>query len=909
MQKIRRINIVPICLIAFVVGIFLCSITFFAPLSASAESLHSHVEDDYCLVCDIASKINALPDAEDISVDNLAEVIQGINDIDRIKFDLTDEQFEELVTLVETHDNGVDSHVITKYDNALNKARELSNNGVNLAVSKKFDLGEESLSDTSETEVSFELINVDSGVSTTLKLYDLDAGTSALGAEFYTLTSSGWCFGYVVPEGNYVIKETNLDKPITVNGKQSYFHCAQVSDGENIVMGNQMSLSVGSEPITLAFSNVKCDNLNGVVSEQEGASSITFDCGVCGEGSATYTLRAPSGCVYDGSTTHTAVVERTAFAETHFASVDDEIISYEYKHYHDDEWQAISESETYKSGYYRATMSVGGASSSVEYAVSYEPAEIMFIATPGTMTYGSISGAITVIVKSEAGMRYEYQWYNDLGEELEGEVASSYTIPGDIHAGTYGYYVEVRAFDASDSSVEPLYTSTYSELQYVKVEQRMAIVKIEDASGEYGEELPSFSYVCNGIAITDSPEEVFTIECTADKFSGVGFYNINGTTINNDYQITYLEGEFEMLPRALDIEIQDMSSAYGEDIKEIDYEISNGSLAEGDDAENVFQIYTTADSYAPGTYNIELSLLDTNYVIGYTLDASYVVETEKVTVTFGSVRELVYNGGNQHPDYECSDPDAVPVISCGANVGTHTAVVTGFTSDAYELVGPTSVEYVITPTPITIKADDISKQIGETDPKLTFTITGIVYGNYGFRDITLVREEGEEVGEYHITITVDEGQNKNYDITLVDGTFRIFNSIEGISNDLEKLKNDLKTALDKKADLSEIESKLEALEKAIKDAEDACKYAEADSALKEQLISDIEKGKEEVLDAVKELARTEAEKALEENKGDGAIAGSADSKMVLYTVAGMGGVTVVMLIFLIVLFDKNLGRK
>ncbi|MBR6237190.1 MAG: hypothetical protein IKR16_05560 [Firmicutes bacterium] len=56
-----------------------------------------------------------------------------------------------------------------------------------------------------------------------------------------------------------------------------------------------------------------------------------------------------------------------------------------------------------------------------------------------------------------------------------------------------------------------------------------------------------------------------------------------------------------------------------------------------------------------------------------------------------------------------------------------------------------------------------------TDPELTVVIDGAVEGdtiNY-----TISREEGQEVGEYPITVVA--GENPNYDVTVVGGTFTI----------------------------------------------------------------------------------------------------------------------------------------
>ena len=78
----------------------------------------------------------------------------------------------------------------------------------------------------------------------------------------------------------------------------------------------------------------------------------------------------------------------------------------------------------------------------------------------------------------------------------------------------------------------------------------------------------------------------------------------------------------------------------------------------------------------------------------------------------------------------------------------------------------------ITKCPLTIKADNKTKVYDNdaaTDPKLTATVTGVVSGdtiNY-----TLSRAEGQNVGEYAITVT--SGNNPNYVVTVEAGTFSI----------------------------------------------------------------------------------------------------------------------------------------
>ena len=57
--------------------------------------------------------------------------------------------------------------------------------------------------------------------------------------------------------------------------------------------------------------------------------------------------------------------------------------------------------------------------------------------------------------------------------------------------------------------------------------------------------------------------------------------------------------------------------------------------------------------------------------------------------------------------------------------------------------------------------DKISKVYGQPDPELTWKALGL-FGTDELRGVTITRAEGENVGEYAYTVTVDEAANPNY---------------------------------------------------------------------------------------------------------------------------------------------------
>ena len=87
----------------------------------------------------------------------------------------------------------------------------------------------------------------------------------------------------------------------------------------------------------------------------------------------------------------------------------------------------------------------------------------------------------------------------------------------------------------------------------------------------------------------------------------------------------------------------------------------------------------------------------------------------------------------------------------------------------------------VNPAAITITADENGKVYGEAEPTtLTATVEGVPES--GVDPVYSVsRAEGEDVGEYAITVT--PGSNPNYDITTVDGVFTITKATATVTAD------------------------------------------------------------------------------------------------------------------------------
>jgi gliding motility-associated-like protein len=114
-------------------------------------------------------------------------------------------------------------------------------------------------------------------------------------------------------------------------------------------------------------------------------------------------------------------------------------------------------------------------------------------------------------------------------------------------------------------------------------------------------------------------------------------------------------------------------------------------------------------------------------------------------------------------DYELS-------YAANTNVGTATVTITG--KGNYN--GTRTVTFNITPAPLTITAEDKTKEFGENDPSLTVSYAGFVNGEDN-EDLTgtlsISRATGEAAGTY--AITASGLTSTNYAITYAEGTFTI----------------------------------------------------------------------------------------------------------------------------------------
>ena len=167
-------------------------------------------------------------------------------------------------------------------------------------------------------------------------------------------------------------------------------------------------------------------------------------------------------------------------------------------------------------------------------------------------------------------------------------------------------------------------------------------------------------------------------------------------------------------------------------------------------------------------------------------------EGNGVTITTKG-ESKVYDGDLLAPSYEVSglrEGDSIQSLTyIDEGTGEATTGLTGVGSisarpndarivnaEGIDVTSEYSITYVagtleVTPRPVTVTAEDASKRYGDDDPELKVKLEGLV-GEDGIAYEGPTREEGQDVGEYEITVTGEADQG-NYTVTFKSGKFTI----------------------------------------------------------------------------------------------------------------------------------------
>ena len=241
--------------------------------------------------------------------------------------------------------------------------------------------------------------------------------------------------------------------------------------------------------------------------------------------------------------------------------------------------------------------------------------------------------------------------------------------------------------------------------------------------------------------------------------------------------------------RPIGVSAVDVAYSYGDEFPELTYEVTAGSLAEGDRftgelACEIEDLLETTYPITQGSLNIDDGESGANYRIIFT-DGELTYRKAIASITLEADR-LDYTGSNCAPDI-VTEP-ANLTLHCryngtrdtpyeNENAAPSDAGVYGLTVtiDDPHYAGTLETEITILPLPLQVTADDKSRMYMEANPELTLSFSGFLPGE-GIEDITMPHAATTATpaslpGSYPITLS--GGSARNYTLVPHEGTLVI----------------------------------------------------------------------------------------------------------------------------------------
>ena len=207
----------------------------------------------------------------------------------------------------------------------------------------------------------------------------------------------------------------------------------------------------------------------------------------------------------------------------------------------------------------------------------------------------------------------------------------------------------------------------------LKIEKLKTTITIDDKTSAYGDTLKELtSRVTEGTVIEGDD---LGIALTKAEGTTVGEYAITGTASNTNYDVTFIDGTYTITAREITVTIDNKTSVYGEELKELTSNVTSGNIVNEDDLGIVL---TKAEGTTVGEYAVTGTASNTNYNVTF-VNGTYTIEKtnyDMSKVTFED-KEETYDGTQKYIQITGDLPEGVSVTyegNSGINAGEYNAV-------------------------------------------------------------------------------------------------------------------------------------------------------------------------------------------------------------------------------------------
>src|SRR6185312_508103 len=210
--------------------------------------------------------------------------------------------------------------------------------------------------------------------------------------------------------------------------------------------------------------------------------------------------------------------------------------------------------------------------------------------------------------------------------------------------------------------------------------------------------------------------------------------------------------------------------------------LSSGTLISSDTLASIgITCSVTASPANAGTYPTSCSGTPANYSVTFTGGTLTINKADSATTWNPASGTIVY-GTSLANVLNASGTGAVSYTNAGSpvtgtsvlSVGTYTMTATS-AGDANHNGSSATFALTVTPAPLTVTVNNVSRAYGAANPTLTGTITGIVNSDNITASYATTADVNSPANTYPITATLNDPNNRlaNYTVTNTPGTLTV----------------------------------------------------------------------------------------------------------------------------------------
>lgn len=292
-------------------------------------------------------------------------------------------------------------------------------------------------------------------------------------------------------------------------------------------------------------------------------------------------------------------------------------------------------------------------------------------------------------------------------------------------------------------------------------------ITLNEQTSVYGNDVIVSDTVYTVTSGTVVGDDELNIDITKADGTIVGDYVLTATYNNANYNVTFVNGNYQITARALTITLNNQTSIYGEAItvSDVAYSVTAGTVVAED---NLNIDITKAEGTTVADYGLTATFSNANYAVTF-VDGTYSITKRPISITLTNQTSVYGNDITvSQSAYSVTGEYSILVSD---NINLVISKADGITVDSYPLTAVynnsnynvtfTDGTYTITERPITVQFSDTDNLI-ETGAPIYITVNFNALENDELNEVVTYSAIPDKAGQYTATATIN---NNNYILT------------------------------------------------------------------------------------------------------------------------------------------------